>query len=801
MNDLITIFSSVIPRSTRVVGFRGTEAMSRPYEIEIFLSLRQDVGEELDLGEAIGAKARLVLNRESDKVPPFVFAGIFANIEILHAYNGHILLRALLVPRLWQLGLSRHSRIFSKMTVPDVIKAILEGNGVTEYECRLGSYAVEEHVCQYRESDLDFISRWMEREGIYYFFEHEEDGEKLILSDARAYGEDPIGKPVRYHPQVGSDHSAGASFRAFKCRHNTLPANVRLKDYDYAKPSLNVAGSARVAHNGAGEVSLYGERFFTPAAGDKLARTRSEEMLARQVVYTGAGSRLHLRPGYAFELEEHPLSSFNTSYVAVEAYHSGNQSAGHAHFQELIGIEHQDVYQVEVAAILRKTQFRAESRTSWPRIYGYENGVVDGPADGDYAQIDEQGRYNAKLKFDESDLKGGKATCWMRMMQPHGGDIEGFHFPLRKGTEVMVSFLGGDPDRPVISGVVPNALTPSAVTQANYTKNVIQTGARNRLELEDQAGSEWIRLSTPFAGTFMNLGLAFPQHELNFGTSANAGITALGAFDIAVGNGEPGPSGAGNMTVHVLNNLTTTVDNADMKTTVSAGNAYHTVSTGTFTEKVQSDVLLTYNATKTEHVDSGLVTETFKQQKTTIATSLDVKTGAAMTVTAGALHKVDSKAAYTHTIGTNTTIATSGNTEIITTGTTKISSEASITIETPADITMEGNHVSRTAKSEEWTVAGLAIEHKLDNHIALTAGMTLEAKASMALELTMALKAAISAGVFIDLNFALNIGATPLKHEIAALSQYEAGCKILLAGEKLHMNGLANYITGLFSVA
>ena len=690
MNDLITISSSAVPSSTKVVGFRGTESMSRPYEIEIFLSLRQEVGEELDLAGAIGAKARLVLNRESDKIVPFVFAGIFANVEILHAYNGHILLRALLVPSLWQLGLSRHSRIFAKMAVPDIIKAVLDDNGITDYELRLGSYAAEDHVCQYRESDLDFISRWMEREGIYYFFEHTEEGEKLILSDVRAYEADPIGTPVRYHPQIGSDHSAGASFRAFKCRHSTLPANVRLKDYDYAKPSLDVAGSARVASNGAGEISLYGERFFTPAAGNKLARTRSEELLARQVVYNAAGSRFHLRPGYAFELEEHPLPSFNTAYLTIEAHHSGNQSAGHAHFQELIGIEHQDVYQVEVVAIPKKTQFRAESRTAWPRIYGYENGVVDGAADGDYAQIDEQGRYNAKLKFDESSLKGGRATCWVRMMQPHGGDVEGFHFPLRKGTEVMFSFLGGDPDRPVISGVVPNALTPSAVTQANYTRNVIQTGARNRLELEDKAGSEWIRLSTPFAGTFLNMGLAWPAHELNLGTSANAAITAQGSFDIAVGNGEGGPSGAGNMTVHVLNNLTTTVDTADMTTTVTAGNAYHTVSAGTFTEKVQSDVLLTYNATKTEHVDSGLVTETFKAQKTTIATTLDLSTGTAMTVTAGALHKVDSLASYTHTVTDNTTIATSGNTEIITTGTTKISSEGNITIETPSDIKIEG---------------------------------------------------------------------------------------------------------------
>src|ERR1700733_8182200 len=103
MTDLITISSSVVPESAKVIGFRGTETMSRPYEIEIFLALRQEVGEEFDLSDAIGAKARLVLDRAADAMPPFVFAGIFANVEILHAYEGNLLLRALLVPRLWQL--------------------------------------------------------------------------------------------------------------------------------------------------------------------------------------------------------------------------------------------------------------------------------------------------------------------------------------------------------------------------------------------------------------------------------------------------------------------------------------------------------------------------------------------------------------------------------------------------------------------------------------------------------------------------------------------------------------------------
>ena len=211
MNDLITIASSALPDTSRVIAFRGTEALSSPYEIEIFVALSNNAGEAVDLGDSIGARATLTLDRTSDKLPPFHFAGVLASVELLHELDGYSLLRAVLVPKLWLLSLSKQSRIFTKKALPDIIKDVLEENGLSgdDYELRLGSYETEEHVCQYRESDLDFLSRWLEREGIYYFFEHGESGEKLILCDNKAYEPDPVGEPVPYHPQLGSDRSAG----------------------------------------------------------------------------------------------------------------------------------------------------------------------------------------------------------------------------------------------------------------------------------------------------------------------------------------------------------------------------------------------------------------------------------------------------------------------------------------------------------------------------------------------------------------------------------------------------------------
>src|SRR5262249_29127693 len=131
MSDLFTISSSVLPYSARVVAFRGTETMSRPYHFEIFIQL---MGDEFDLDDAIGAKARLVVDRAEEGIPPFYFAGIFDNVEVLHAFEGHLLVRAHLVPRLFQLGLSRHSRLFTKTRIPDIITTILEENGLTDYE-------------------------------------------------------------------------------------------------------------------------------------------------------------------------------------------------------------------------------------------------------------------------------------------------------------------------------------------------------------------------------------------------------------------------------------------------------------------------------------------------------------------------------------------------------------------------------------------------------------------------------------------------------------------------------------------
>ncbi|AUX46532.1 hypothetical protein SOCE26_080380 [Sorangium cellulosum] len=530
MPDTFVVHSSALPSATKLVGFHGTEGISKLYRFELYLVMTNDVGHDFDMAAAVGQPVTVSLER-SDGGERFVRSGVLGSIELINDFAGRCVFRATMIPRLALLALSFHSRIFTEKAVPAVIESVLQKGGVTDCAFHLrGAYATEEHICQYRESDYAFIARWMEREGIYYYFEHGDGGETLVLTDDKSAHQPQGEKPVRYYPQINVN-TAKDTVRAFTCRHGAVPGSVRLKDYNYATPAVPIAGQALVSASGFGEVSLYGARFFSSGDGERLARIKAESLSATGVVYQAAGTAAMLVPGFTFELEDHPRAAFNTRYLATEVEHWANQAPDMPELPALISSE--ENYRIEAKAIAATVQFRAPHVTEWPRIYGTEPAVVDGAAASEYAQIDSHGRYRIKFHFDESDLSGGKASTWVRMLQPHGGGIEGFHFPLRAGTEVMCAFEGGDPDRPAIVGVAPNALTPSPVTSGNNTRNVIQTGGRNRLEIEDQAGQERITLSTPHANTYIRMGAPNAGATLEQKTNGHA-FTFIGGSQESV---------------------------------------------------------------------------------------------------------------------------------------------------------------------------------------------------------------------------------------------------------------------------
>lgn len=486
-----------------LVGFRGSEQLSRCFAIETFVT----VPDSSVLDGTLGANLSLWF----DQPEAYALHGVATEIELLLEVPERTLARIRLTPRFSLLGLSHHSRMFTGRSVPEVIQAVLTKAGLAEgsdFEFRLtNSYAPEEHVCQYQESDLAFIERWLEYEGIHYFFEHQDGCDKLVMRDDSLQHATLRDAPVRYHPVGKGDVSAGESFRRFSAQRSSRPSKITLVDYDCIKPDLDVSGSARALPGGFGEVALFGDdRFSTADRGKALAGLRAESELALQSSFHAEGTALQLRPGYGFELTGHLVPKLDDKYLCVELEHHANTRVTTGEYARLTGLGTHEVYHARILAIPATTKFRPTRRQSRPRIHGYLTGIVDGPATSDYAQLDDQGRYQISLHLDESGLKDGNASTWLRMMQPHAGNPEGMHFPLRKGTEVMVAFLDGDPDRPLIVGAVPNAHNPSAVTSTNDTHNVIHTGGDNRFDFEDLKDGQWITFSSPTKDTYLHLG-------------------------------------------------------------------------------------------------------------------------------------------------------------------------------------------------------------------------------------------------------------------------------------------------------
>ena len=516
-----------------VVDFKGEERLSRCYRFEVMLVAENA---EIDLGRVVQKSARFTIHREEgDDVD---FHGILQSFEQLQEVDGYVFYRAVLSPRLWWLSLTHHNQVFLDRTVKEILDDVLKDGGLTalDYEFRLqGGYRKLAYVCQYGESHLNFISRWMDREGIYYFFEQTAAGEKVIITDTVIAHTDSSREGLAYKPSsgLGETHRL-ESCQGLVCRYSTLPQKIRLRDYNYRKPSLEITGSAVVDAKGRGEDYYYGEHFPTPEEGGRLAKIRAQELLCRKEEYFGESTVPYIRAGYTFRLQDHYRSGFNRRYLTVEMTHEGGQT-GYLISEIMKGLSYREervFYRNRFTAIPSGVQFRPRRSAERPRISGTLNAKIDAAGSGKYAELDDQGRYKVVLPFDLSGRKGGKASAWLRMVQPYAGSDHGMHLPLHKGTEVLLTFIEGNPDRPVIAGAVPNPANPSQVIGEDQTMAKITTSGGNKIHMEDQEGQQRILLLSPHAGSFVRLGA-----QNDPGVKAPDGITeqTLGSKTMLVG--------------------------------------------------------------------------------------------------------------------------------------------------------------------------------------------------------------------------------------------------------------------------
>ncbi|SMP48413.1 type VI secretion system secreted protein VgrG [Desulfonatronum zhilinae] len=510
--NAFTFVSQALPEDTfTVVRFSGEEGLSTLYSFDILLvSEREDV----DLTAVLQNPATLTIKGSLTGAGDLPYHGILSSFEQMHQAGEYVFYRAELRPRLWWLTLTHHNQIFLNKKLNEFLPEVLEDGGLShglDFEFQLQEKETpREYVCQYGESHFAFVSRWMEWDGIYYWFEQGEQGEKLIASDTLiAHAPLPSHETMTYAPPSGLDASeADHVIKRFTLKQNPLPRNVLLKDYNYMKPTLDLEGKALVQDKGRGEIYLYGEHFQDKSEGDHLAKVRAEEFLCREKVFRGLSSIPALRPGYTFQLQRHYREEFNQGYLTTHVRHEGSQERYLLSGLGLTDLDAKDdlFYRNTFQCIPASTQYRPARVTPKPQIAGTLSARIDAAGSGQYAELDKYGRYKVILPFDLSGRSGGKASAFLRMMQPYAGEGMGFHAPLHKGTEVLLSFIDADPDRPVISGAVPNPETPSPVRDENQTQVRLVSGSGNVLHMEDEKGKERILMHSPTAGSFIRVG-------------------------------------------------------------------------------------------------------------------------------------------------------------------------------------------------------------------------------------------------------------------------------------------------------
>lgn len=503
-----------------VIKLEGHEAISKPFRFELQIVSTND---DIDFDEMVNSKATIKI-RTQDLQTSVPYHGIVSEFEQLSRIGDFALYRVVVVPRLWNLSLGRMIDVhLDDQTVPELIESVLKKNGLSnDYKMSLknagllssilgssGDYRKRSFVCQYQESDLEFISRLMESEGLYYYFEHEslidffQSGEKLMITDYKESHSLLKFKLLRYaQPEDIQTSEQDNCVIRMSVKQKKLPKEVLVRDFNYRKADLadSLEGSADVSGDGHGTVMFFGENLRTTDDAKRIAKVRAEELSCQGKIIEAEATAVGVRSGEAVVISHHYRFGFNGKYLVTEVRHSGVQNFTLLSGQNTESGERGTVYSAHFKAIPSDAQFRAPRVTPKPVIAGTLSAIIDDEGSGQYAQVNEYGQYKVQLLYDYSDKSANKGSTWLRLMSPYAGPNNGMHFPLLKGTEVLIAFNGGDPDQPVILGAVTNSETENMVTSDNNTKAGFVTPGRNVISIEDKAGQEGIMIASPGGG-------------------------------------------------------------------------------------------------------------------------------------------------------------------------------------------------------------------------------------------------------------------------------------------------------------
>ena len=411
--------------------------------------------------------------------------------------------RAEVVPWLWFLTRTTDCRIFQRMSVPDIIKKVFEIHGMRDYDLGQirGIYPRRTYCVQYRESAFNFISRLMEDEGIFYFFRHEPGKHTMVLTDSNlAYPSLPEGTVLYQH--AASFHPHEDRITQWEHQYAFRSGKWALNDYNFETPQARLLSGENtlvdLPKNKDFEFYDYPGNYEEPDDGRRLARIRMEEEESGYDLVEGESACRSFSPGFKFTFDDYAVESENgKTYALVSVEHHATEPASYGSNSE--PSEEGAIYRNRFRAVPESVRYRPARKTRKPLVEGPQTAVVVGPP-GEEIYPDEYGRVKVQFHWDRLGQRDQDSSCWIRVSQMHAGKGWGYTDLPRIGEEVIVDFLEGDPDRPIITGRVYNAdnmppfALPAGKTRRGNTTNTYQGAGYNEMSMDDTPGAEQIRI-------------------------------------------------------------------------------------------------------------------------------------------------------------------------------------------------------------------------------------------------------------------------------------------------------------------
>ncbi|BFG80371.1 type VI secretion system tip protein VgrG [Paraburkholderia terrae] len=600
-------------------GFGGREAMSELFHFDLRM---RSTNKALDPQQIVGKSATVALKDHTG------VARYFNGIVTRFAHSGadvqYGFYSAELAPRLWLLTLGQDRVIWQNQSALDIIKQVLGTFSVTfEDRTKHGSnYLVREYCVQYDESAFQFISRLMEEEGIFYFFTFADGTHTMVLSDDPSAHEATAAGTLYFAPD-SSVGQAAQGLGAFEVSRGVVAGEHIVSDYDYTQAATLLSSSKGASSIPTGSRFTFPGKYVAASHGDQIAGTLLQAHNVAQQTGHGAGGYYGLAAGTTFTLSGHPDSALNVSYVVRAVRHAASNLTYSNEF---------DVFPATVP-------FRAPLLTPRPVVAGTHTAKVVGPSDEEI-WTDAQGRIKLKFYWDRTPDADQNSSCWVRVAQASAGPGWGHLFLPRIGEEVVVSYVDGDPDRPLVTGCVYNGTNAVPVTLPSMqTQSVIRSRsskggtAGNEIRMEDKLNSEELYVHAQKDMTV--------EIENALSTTVKAGaethVVQKGDRSIEVSEGKETHTVKGTRTVDVTGDETHT-NHAGFTHNVS-GNHTHKID-GNYTLKVGGNLVIEVTGSISIKAGTSLASEAGTSHASKAGTTLSTE-GMTVSHKASATQTVD----------------------------------------------------------------------------------------------------------------------------------------------------------------